>query len=968
MTYSPPQSSAVDFSWEGSQPYTPSAEFSWGEGYLRPYHTTANASWAGAEEYTRLPLDKADATWQPPQPPSGIDITAVWIDDAGTHRSANQHLFPQVIPETQYRDTDQVWIDSDGNSYGYDEWLKLFERYTYSPKYVPEIPPIELPLAPTTLRIQGVAQLITNAIRATGSISLQGQATLWNQILQGAGSIKLQGLAELHLINILDCRTGVSINFSTKATIADSWYTPRPTAWLYRVPFVDPPEKAVKLIAPYVDPERKDPKHRIPWGDAVHVDEDKTHLWDDHVVLDRFWLTKAGEFTDRYSKDYTPPWKFPNVLDQFQYYPWSPMDFHFLEHPFPYARPEVKDLLPSFKWDELNTHIIEWINRAGQAPVKDLWWHIVWGPVSYVGKYWNCIPTWGMALEFNLVRRSRVNEIEVDDGTYNPPISSRVDFTWQGAKPYTPSTNFQWSEEEVGSIRYTRPFYSRADATWEMAEPYTRLTLTTANARFISPTPPPVAYLYDTMLEATYAVLFDETGRVSASNSHVRKLALPPVEEGDKNAVWISPTGSVWSSGINVTVQDPADDHDYVEEDDVFVPEPFDLSLLRFDLLRLVNTQCEWVPPYDTGPKDNYWELPDIIPTFPPPEGAGRSLYIMSEASLVRASDNAMIAVLGMSIDTDIDSWCYTFRATLGNKAALDLCKPTLAGAVEVIATINGYAFHMYIEGYSERGAFGKTQYSVVGRSIAVEFAAPYAEPSSHTYTGALNISQLFDQERSRVDGPNNWVASWDFTETVNESIPANTFTYQDKTPIENMVALAKSCGGFVTHDRNAKVIRVKPVYKKNPWDFAPADADVQLDHSYIVSTGHDWKPSPVKNGIFVAGTTDDGWLGKIQRLGSDGLSIVPMVTDPLIVTVALARERGRYEINKTGRKGEYSLELPISVDVPLFESGQVVRVYEASPTNWYGVVMGVSLQAQRSSGGPTIVRQQVKLERHYEQ
>ena len=340
----------------------------------------------------------------------------------------------------------------------------------------------------------------------------------------------------------------------------------------------------------------------------------------------------------------------------------------------------------------------------------------------------------------------------------------------------------------------------------------------------------------------------------------------------------------------------------------------------------------------------------------------------MSESSLVRASDNAVIAVLGMSIDTDIDSWCYTFRATLGNKAALDLCKPTAVGPVEVVATINGYSFNMYIEGYSERGAFGQTSYSVVGRSKAVELAAPYAEPETHTYSSTLNISQLFDQEKDRVMGmySGNWTAIWDFTETVNESIPANTFTYQDKTPIEAMVTLAKSCGGFVMHDRTERTIRVKPVYKKNPWDFAPADADITLDHSYIVSTGHDWKPTPVKNGVFVAGTTDDGWLGKIKRLGSDGLTLVPMVTDPLLVTAALARERGRYEINKTGRKGEYSLELPVSPEVVLFEPGKVAHIYEAD-TNWYGVVSGVSLQSQRTSGGPVIVRQQVRLERHYE-
>lgn len=364
--------------------------------------------------------------------------------------------------------------------------------------------------------------------------------------------------------------------------------------------------------------------------------------------------------------------------------------------------------------------------------------------------------------------------------------------------------------------------------------------------------------------------------------------------------------------------------------------------------------------------QDNYPNPPAPVIVIPHPLVIKRSLQLMSTASLIRASDNAPIPVTGMSLSTDLQSWCWSFNAAIKTAAALELCKPTSADPVELIATVNDYSWRVLIDGFNERGAFGKTDYSISGRTKAVELASPMAEPGSRVFDTAMNLSQIFEQELLRIQGVNDgeWTGVWEAQDGL---IPAGTFSYQDKTPIEVIVTLAQAVGAFVHHDRMQRTITVSPCYQKSPWDFTLGDEDHALHPSSVISTGMAWKPTPVKDGIYVSGTTSDGYLCKVSRNGSGGLKLLPMITDPLIVTAAIARERGRFAINQAGKKGEYSKELPILAPdsaLPLLETGRVVRVDDA--VSWYGVVTGLSVGVSMSNN-VCKARQQVSIERHFE-
>ena len=65
---------------------------------------------------------------------------------------------------------------------------------------------------------------------------------------------------------------------------------------------------------------------------------------------------------------------------------------------------------------------------------------------------------------------------------------------------------------------------------------------------------------------------------------------------------------------------------------------------------------------------------------------------VVNSASLVRWPDLTPLPVTSMTVETDTDSWCWGFSATLAGPDAYALVQPNPL-ACEVLATINGHAW-----------------------------------------------------------------------------------------------------------------------------------------------------------------------------------------------------------------------------------------------------------------------------------
>lgn len=377
-----------------------------------------------------------------------------------------------------------------------------------------------------------------------------------------------------------------------------------------------------------------------------------------------------------------------------------------------------------------------------------------------------------------------------------------------------------------------------------------------------------------------------------------------------------------------------------------YTPAAFDAVALRFAqrLLHTVHTAVPLAFLCDHGPQP--------IPI--------RSVYLVTNtATLVRLPDRTPIVCTGMSFETDIDSWSWSFRAAIPRRADLDLIAPGASGPVAVEATINGYTFTALVEGYSENRRFPSEGFTVQGRSLAAELAAPYATPRSYIESQARTANQLADQELAAT----GWTLDWN---TVDWLIPAGAWSYGDDTPMSAILKVAGAVGAVVTADRALKILRARPRYPVSPWAWNAAPLDAVLPIDLVTDFGLGWKPNTLYRGVYASGQ-NQGVLVNVKRAGTDGVPYQQMIVDPLITHADAGRERGRIALASSGNRAEISLTIPLFPDPQapgLIEPGALIEVQEASG-HWRALVTACTVDVKRSDRA-LIVTQNLSLDRYH--
>lgn len=329
---------------------------------------------------------------------------------------------------------------------------------------------------------------------------------------------------------------------------------------------------------------------------------------------------------------------------------------------------------------------------------------------------------------------------------------------------------------------------------------------------------------------------------------------------------------------------------------------------------------------------------------------------------VVRLPDRTPLHVLSFSLQGDLGSWAWSFNAQLP-MAQLGLVDPAGGGQpVEIEASINGYVWTFLIEGYDDNRRFGARTLTLRGRSPSALLAGPYAAPRTHTEGNARTVAQLADQELAST----GWTLDWD---AVSWLVPANTFSYQDLTPIDAIGRLAAAIGAAVMTAPAAPELVVQPTYPVSPWAWPEAVPYAILPASILASGDGAWQGGSNANGIYVY-SENAGYGALVKLTGSSGSLQLPMVVESLTVSADPARERGRHELARAGRIKTETRTIPLfpSPAPPgLIPLGKLVEVEdgEGSENTWRGQVMGVRIEAQRN-GRAVTVRQVLSIERQF--
>lgn len=315
-----------------------------------------------------------------------------------------------------------------------------------------------------------------------------------------------------------------------------------------------------------------------------------------------------------------------------------------------------------------------------------------------------------------------------------------------------------------------------------------------------------------------------------------------------------------------------------------------------------------------------------------------RKVYMVSNnVVLRRVSDNSIILAKSMSLSLDVDSWAWSFNATLPG-SALGQVEPTISGPVELRASVNGTDFIVLAEKVARERTFGRTDVRVSGRGRHAYLDKPYAPEKTFGNTFPRTAQQLMGDVLTFNNVPLGWSVSWELDDWL---VPAKVFNHQG-TYISALGAIVKAAGGFLLPHASLDQFTVKHRYPVAPWQWNTVTPNFVLPSDVTTRESLEWIEKPEYNRVYVSGQ-GQGVLGRVTRAGTAGDVLAPMVTDQLITTAAAARQNGLAVLGDTGRQIRIGLRLPVLPETGVIRPGAFVR-YDDNGVPRMGLVRGTDL------------------------
>lgn len=183
-----------------------------------------------------------------------------------------------------------------------------------------------------------------------------------------------------------------------------------------------------------------------------------------------------------------------------------------------------------------------------------------------------------------------------------------------------------------------------------------------------------------------------------------------------------------------------------------------------------------------------------------------RVYFVINEVTLTCWPDGTPVPVLDLSLSLDADSWAWGFEAMLPVIAEALVVPELGAAPVELIATVNGTAFHVLAENLSRERVFGDANIRITGRGRSAALAAPYAPVITFANTEPRSAQQLMEDVLTINGIPLGWTVDWALTDWL---VPTGVFAKQG-TWIEALNAIVGAAGGYLLPHPAEKILRVR--------------------------------------------------------------------------------------------------------------------------------------------------------------
>ncbi|MGY8856851.1 MAG: hypothetical protein ACKVLO_05585 [Pseudomonadales bacterium] len=339
-------------------------------------------------------------------------------------------------------------------------------------------------------------------------------------------------------------------------------------------------------------------------------------------------------------------------------------------------------------------------------------------------------------------------------------------------------------------------------------------------------------------------------------------------------------------------------------------------------------------------------------------------IFVTNSVSLVRSDDGREIKLLGFSVGIDSNSYTWSFSATvpISELSKVDTAHEQRIG---VDFTCNGNLWRFILDSCEDSASFGESSLTIKGKSRAMLLASPYSSQRGFKYDTAMSARQIAEDELNRFGVPSGFTLDWQLAGANGWNVPANTYSYSNKTPINSLQWIAEAAGGFINAHMSENIIHVLAHYPLPSWEWADQTPGINLPISLITSRSRGRVNKPAYNGVTIYGENYGGIGALIKRAGTSGGYQPPMVTSDLITDQDAAISRGKMILSDTGDIGNIGISMPLVADIGVLKPSTLIGVNDGE--SWVGMVRGTTITGRLSSNRALEIDQSIDVERHFD-
>lgn len=339
-------------------------------------------------------------------------------------------------------------------------------------------------------------------------------------------------------------------------------------------------------------------------------------------------------------------------------------------------------------------------------------------------------------------------------------------------------------------------------------------------------------------------------------------------------------------------------------------------------------------------------------------------IFVTNSVNLKRTDDGRNITLLSFSVGIDTNSYCWSFNASVPI-GELSKVNTALESRIGVDLTVNGHLWRFILDGCEDSAAFGERSLTIKGKSRAMLLAHPYAKHRGYKYDTAMTARQIAEDELNRNNVPSGFTLDWDLVGVNGWNIPANTYSYSGRTPINSLQWIAEAAGGFINSDMAADILHVKALYPVKSWQWYLQTPELVLPQSLILNRTRSRVTKPNYNGVNVWGERDGSVGALVKRTGTSGGYQPPMITSDLITDYDVATARGIAVLSDVGEVGNIGITMPMHADFGVLKPSTLIGVNDGE--QWVGMVRGTSISGKLGSNRALEIEQTLDIERHFD-